>query len=79
MTEVEEKVKHTPEPWASDKRDPVLFQDVLILDSNGKSIGKVWRSEDTLRIVACVNACAGISTEALEQGVIGALIEGLYQ
>ena len=35
--------------------------------------GRGWR--DARRIVACVNACEGIPTEALESGVVRELIE----
>lgn len=31
------------------------------------------------RIVACVNACEGLSTEALEQGVVGELLAALKE
>lgn len=80
MTEVEEKVQHTPEPWA-------------LRDESQKGHGfsiyspqsPYWSSEvahyigekDAKRIIACVNACAGIPTEALENGALGDALKTL--
>lgn len=36
-------------------------------------------SEDAKRIAACVNACAGITNEALEKGLISCAVENLAQ
>lgn len=36
--------------------------------------GMVVNEANARRIVACVNACAGLSTEALEAGMLGNLI-----
>ena len=50
-------MSHTPEPWHLPKGSTCM-------ESNS---GEVPRSEaNARRIVACVNACAGISTELLE-------------
>jgi hypothetical protein len=67
------ETKHSPEPWKSDDDDshggivdasgnPVCWGDDYAVD---------WRyfddkSENRRRVLTCVNACAGIPTEALE-------------
>ena len=59
--------KHTPEPWRS--------EGLTILDADGHIIFRMdvsfylpeERKEAALRIVACVNACAGISQQYLEE------------
>ena len=46
----------------------------FIGDKNGGTIGEIYTENDARRIVACVNACAGLPTEVLERyklGVIG--------
>ena len=62
------KTEHTPEPWISEGS--------FIGIPNGKGtfymstlsgINQERREADARRIVACVNACAGLSTEFLEQ------------
>ncbi len=62
------KTKHTPEPWKvkEDKMAGLLAWDI---DSNSGLITfeSLISQEDARRIVACVNACAGISTEELEK------------
>lgn len=71
---------HTPEPWATDYRerpDGMFAQEVF--DANGETIATLaWfpvysgvgtttnREANARRIVACVNACAGLETETLE-------------
>lgn len=45
--------KHTPEPWGLEKNTTHMLKRIPI--------------EDARRIVACINACAGISTEDLEK------------
>lgn len=65
--------EHTPEPWRTFKQG----------DSTGWIVGRVDGGDmfripagyedvgaDARRIVACVNACAGLSTEALEAGAL---------
>lgn len=61
--------KHTQEPWencggaickVTKKENEVDFEVIVDPAKN---------QEDTRRIVACVNACAGINTEALEHRV----------
>jgi hypothetical protein len=56
---------HSPEPWRIDEQNRVT-------DATGHIVmfGELDCIEagDPRRIVACVNACAGIPTEALERG-----------
>ena len=77
------KPEHTKEPWmccdaevlAGDKSDPVL---ICECDTN-----PYWKPYGTdgefnaRRIVACVNACAGIPTEALEKAQPGIIQDSL--
>jgi hypothetical protein len=63
-------MNHTPEPWIN------LAQGVVITDDVGHHIAELEPSQETrlsattqrangLRIVACVNACAGINPNAV--------------
>jgi len=70
---------HTPGPWLTGRR----LSTSLIITAYGKDIAavKINRYTDNSineanarRIVAAVNACEGISTWALEQGVIAELM-----
>lgn len=65
--------KHTPEPWVvvakGDEADGVDYFINQESDCSISGLVASWLSrEDARRIVACVNACAGISTEGLESG-----------
>lgn len=63
--------KHTKEPWRTDAPSgfpgdvmagkEMIARTTITEQSNAKANAR--------RIVACVNACAGISTEVLEQGI----------
>lgn len=62
---------HSPEPWKLET--PPSDKWVQIVDANGKVVdddlcrpAKPLLMEDFERIVACVNACAGIPTEDLD-------------
>lgn len=71
---------HLPEPWTyeiDEEENPEEEQrDQIILDANDKAI--MWacsccdhvnaRPVDMIRIVLCVNYCAGLSNEELEKG-----------
>lgn len=69
-------MSHTPEPWAlfevGDRfkhQCPVSSDKTSILTiatEDGTQFGAVYNNEDARRIVACVNACAGLETEAIE-------------
>lgn len=53
--------KHTPEPW----RAPGIGE---VCDESGRCIGIMIDYANARRVVACINACAGISTDVLELG-----------
>lgn len=66
--------KHTKEPWRVGDRikSGVLKGEIVIEDQYGECIAHVYEGGsddegDARRIVACVNACAGYTTELLEQ------------
>lgn len=64
------KTNHTPEPWIHcpcGKCGELWNQDmdIKILQTNWVTNG-IHNLEDAHRIVACVNACKGITTEELE-------------
>lgn len=81
-------MNHTPEPWAvalspSLENNP-LPKRVLVgpIELARPIIAGVYGGEeisspDATRIVACVNACTGLSNEALEGGAIRLLSEVL--
>jgi len=60
--------EHNPEPWEI----RLGFESNDIADANGKMLlnshHELWSAAG--RIVACINACKGIPTAALEAGII---------
>lgn len=75
-------MKHTPEPWSAATRGPNgcpiighkgLMVAMLAHSSLDKDHGEVADANEQ-RIVACVNACAGINPEAIKP-MIDALTE----
>lgn len=67
-------MSHTKEPWRVCGRTVSGPKGLLIEDSYGEAIAVVHEGgcddeADARRIVAAVNACAGIPTDALESGV----------
>ena len=58
-------MKHTKEPW----KKASLYRCYILSDTN-ENVAITTYHEDARRIVACVNACAGITNEALEAGVV---------
>lgn len=80
--------KHTPEPWATDYRerpDGMFAQEVF--DANGETIATLaWfpvdsgvgtttnREANARRIVACVNACIGVSNGELAMTTMSAVL-----
>lgn len=69
--------KHTPEPWVlfevGDGRPylcPASDSDktsvLTVIEEDGVMFAAVYKEADARRIVACVNACAGLETETLE-------------
>ena len=74
--------KNTPEPWK------LCRNDQSVGDARGYAVCDVWpRGDDQLaneegkdnarRIVACVNACAGLPTEQLESSPPGGVLKGV--
>ena len=62
-------MKHTKEPWEYRNATRVYGSDgEEVLQMEFTHIGKARM--DARRIVACVNACAGITNEALENGIV---------
>ena len=57
MIEIQERTKHTPEPWG-----PHLFG---LTGTIGESMCVLLPRADYSRARACVNACAGINPEAV--------------
>lgn len=55
-------IEHTKEPWSVGSQGLVQTMDGELLVGGGMDLAK----RNARRIVACVNACAGISTETLE-------------
>lgn len=64
--------EHTPEPWQIKRIDGA------VICAGDYKIAEMWLRERTMpdarRIVACVNACAGISTKDLEDGRVEYLL-----
>ena len=74
--------EHSPEPWTGTAHN---VDHVSLHDAEGRYITKSTHYKDSepfgsvsfpdaQRIVACVNACKGIPTEALDAGVIARLL-----
>lgn len=75
--------KHTPEPWAIRRTwdgKPVLDIEGPLPDHCHEiarlPIFTTRVEANARRIVACVNACAGISTEDIESGKLGNILAG---
>lgn len=62
----EQKTKHTAEPWKAFDSDDDAYIDKVMHCHSGEGWAYFIDKVDVLRIVACVNACAGIETESLE-------------
>lgn len=92
METTDRKTQHSLEPWTwiPEETDTdwdgseFISSPAELRDANGKSVFTVdmdeylgLSSENARRIAACVNACEGIPTEALEEGVVRELVEAL--
>ena len=62
---------HTKEKWTG-SHGQIMGEGIGIADVKNRN-----EEGNLRRIVACVNACKGISTEAIEGGVIKELLEAL--
>lgn len=67
--------EHRKEPWRTGESlgTRSSIECTPIYASDGNMIGSAFDAPDARRIVACVNACAGIETEVLEQHHIGVI------
>ena len=73
-------MKHAREEWSSDTELYSKKSTLFIYDKIGAIVAEVFRYRDldnfdmvfenAKRIVACVNACQGISNEALDAGIL---------
>ena len=69
-------MKHTKEPWVAKKT--LQGRNSSISNRRGKTIAIAYKNENidgddlanAKRIVACVNACEGITNDVLEEGLI---------
>ena len=76
-------MKHTKEPWrvgnqcciVSDTPIPEVDSMSSVEYYGGHCICESVTDTNAERIVACVNACQGITTEALEKGVIASTLK----
>ena len=77
-------MSHSPEPWKVERIELPAEWDVTgdcaynIIDSRGRCVatdGTDADREDQERIVACVNACSGISTKDLQKHGAKAVID----
>jgi len=70
-------IKHTPEPWHQGVYDNPNRLALAIFDEGHDEVAVCDTVETARRIVACVNACAGIDTERLEENAADP-IAGLF-
>ena len=74
------EAKHSPEPWRAllngDGPHSIADPDSRVVVS---FVDGILRAEDARRIVAAVNACAGIPIEALEAGAIERALDRLKE
>jgi hypothetical protein len=79
MTNTKQAATHTPEPWFVQPSDNP--GGLLIKPIPGQVVAQCDQvpemEANASRICAAVNACKGISTESLEQGVVRKLLEAL--
>ena len=69
---------HASEPWT--ESGMAIVQDAygnIVADCDSPDLPSGWHRPNARRIVAAVNACKGIGTEALESGVIVAMREAM--
>jgi hypothetical protein len=69
-----DETKHAPEPWRSGTTYGAYGRLGTITDATGLTIDWCIDDDSRRRIVACVNACAGLPVEALEAGALADLI-----
>ena len=70
--------RHTPEPWRIEGRYIMGLKVKAISEIPQYGVREAWVDRaNRHRIVACVNACAGLGNEALEASIIRRLRESL--
>lgn len=74
--------KHTPEPWIVEKAHDIdaiawVGQFSVLPQDHATQVVRGNTEDDALRIVACVNACAGLPTEQLEASPLGGVLNGV--
>lgn len=71
--------QHTPEPWTVQGWRSSLTESGYSIEAHAGTddLGDFTRPEDARRAVAAVNACVGLSTDALEAGVVAQMLEAL--
>jgi hypothetical protein len=81
--DTQQAATHTPEPWWIDDDGFIAAGSgdtyCTVADPHCRPTADCGEENDAnaRRIVAAVNACEGLSTEALEQGVVAELLEAL--
>lgn len=85
---------HTPTPWNAAHRicDDGMYRTQIYSDEHGLIANLAWaprplgngvttsaRESNARRIIACVNACAGISTEQLEKDIAVGGEKAIYE
>lgn len=74
-------MNHTKEPWEvfewDDRQSAIHFMSV-VSKLTGEMVASYLPIADAKRIVACVNACAEIRTDALESGLVKHLLNYAY-
>lgn len=75
--------KHTPEPWSVFSPMSGNYNsgicgnsgNVIVPWGEPELADGILNKEDANRIVACVNACAGLANDALDSGIIAEMTE----
>ena len=65
---------HSPEPWALDRND-----DRIILDAEQRLVAVTTMPEDTVRILAAVNAVQGMSPDGLAARPLLECLQALFE
>lgn len=76
--------KRIPEPWAEDQYHQVIVKDDQVICTRGPTFNTLTTEEETgmntQRIIRCVNACEGFSTEELKgMNLFNASIESINE
>lgn len=74
--------QHTSEPWAVERTHDIdaiawVGQFAVLPVDHATKVVRGNTEDDARRIVACVNACAGMPTEQLEASPLGGVLNGV--